>query len=142
MRDYTRSHGCVAPDDLQRQAHEAQAQRVCRHTPAQTYTREPCVCGRELWPPRGRGRGESLLSPRRIAAKMRAVEAMRLNVMDYTWEQIAAQLGYRTRGGAWRAVQRLRDDQAAWYRYYAARGKTAWYERKRLLDTLRAGGET
>lgn len=112
--------------------------RVCRHTPAQTYTREPCSCGRPLWPPRGRGRGESLLSPRRIAAKLRAIEAWRLNLMGYTWEAIAAQLGYRTRGGAWRAVQRLRDGQAAWYRHYGRLGKRDWYARHREMERLRA----
>src|SRR5690349_15866657 len=36
-------------------------------TPGRTYTRY-------TWPPRGRGRGESLTSPRRIEAKLRTVE--------------------------------------------------------------------
>jgi hypothetical protein len=39
--------------------------------PERTYTRA-------TWPPRGRGRGESLTSPRRIEAKLRAHKAYAL----------------------------------------------------------------
>jgi hypothetical protein len=81
----------------------------CRHKPWQTYTREPCSCGRELWPPRGRGRGESLNSPRRVAAKQKAIEAMKLRRQGYRWRVIAAQVGYATPQGAHRAVQRTVD---------------------------------
>jgi hypothetical protein len=82
---------------------------ACRHKPGQTYTKYPCVCGRELWPPRGRGRGESLHSPRRIVAKLNAVEAYKLHLAGWTYQQIAARLGYQTRQGAWRAVRRTLD---------------------------------
>ena len=58
--------------------------RACRHRAEQTYTREPCSCGRELWPPRGRGRGESLMSPRRLDAKMRTADALILRIEGQT----------------------------------------------------------
>ena len=80
--------------------------RGCQHRSGDTYTHEPCSCGRPLWPPRGRGRGESLLSPRRIAATLRTAEALRLRIEGATYAAIARQLGYRTRGGAWRAIHR------------------------------------
>ena len=71
--------------------------------PGRSYTRN-------TWPPRGRGRGESLTSPRRIEAKQRAVEAMRLYYRDrLTWQVIAARLGFKDRSGPWRAVRRLVD---------------------------------
>jgi len=88
-------------------------ERLCPHTPEQTYTRYPCSCGRELWPPRGRGRGESLLSPRRIAAKLKALDALELRGKGYSYRVIAATLGYRTTSGAWQAVQRIYDQEAA-----------------------------
>src|SRR5215831_12280469 len=91
-------------------------ERLCPHMPEQTYTRYPCSCGRELWPPRGRGRGESLLSPRRIAAKLKALDALALHCKGYTYRVIAATLGYRTTSGAWQAVQRIRDQEAEWAR--------------------------
>lgn len=102
--------------------------RLCTHTPGQTYTREPCSCGRELWPPRGRGRGESLYSPRRIEAKLKACDAYALHIMGTSYAAIATQLGYRTPSGAWRAVQRIRAQESAWYRYEAAGGTvgTRW----------------
>src|SRR5579859_1951981 len=70
-------------------------ERSCPHTPAQTYTREPCSCGRALWPPRGRGRGESLTSPRRMEAFLRSFDAMALHVKGYPYRIIAQQLGYK-----------------------------------------------
>lgn len=91
--------------------------RACEHTPDQTYTREPCSCGRELWPPRGRGRGESVLSPRRLAAKLKALDALELHIRGWSYEAIARRLGYRDASGAWRAVQRIRDQEAAWRNY-------------------------
>lgn len=81
--------------------------RACEHAPEQRYTREPCSCGRELWPPRGRGRGESLLSPRRVAAKLRAIEAMRLRRERFTWTTIARRLDYGSGAAACNAVERL-----------------------------------
>ena len=62
---------------------------------------------KECWPPRGRGRGESLLSPRRVQGQLRGVEAMRLHVAGHTWEDIAAALGYKDRSGPWRARQAI-----------------------------------
>lgn len=91
--------------------------RECPHRPDQTYTRKPCSCGRELWPPKGRGRGESLSSPRRVAAKLKSLQALELHAKGYTYAQIARKLGYRDTSGAWRAVQRVRDDDAAWSNY-------------------------
>lgn len=91
--------------------------RVCEHTPDQTYTREPCSCGRSLWPPRGRGRGESLTSPRRLDAKLKGLDVWELHRRGWTYKQIARQLGYADASGAWRAEQRLRDQQTAWLNY-------------------------
>ena len=79
---------------------------VCPHDGDTTYTRHPCSCGRTFWPPVGRGRGESLTSPRRITAKMRAVEVLRLRCQGYTYAMIGARLGL-SESGAWRAEQRL-----------------------------------
>jgi hypothetical protein len=56
--------------------------------------------------PRGRGRGESKTSPRRIAAKLRAAEALKLWADGATNAAIARQLGYRDASGAWRAIDR------------------------------------
>jgi hypothetical protein len=70
--------------------------------PGHSYTRA-------TWPPRGRGRGESLTSPRRIEAKLRAAKALELRSQGHSWETIARRLGYRDRSGAWRAVRRAAD---------------------------------
>lgn len=119
--------------------------RECEHEPDQVYTRQPCSCGRPLWPPRERGRGESLSSPRRIAAKLRACEVTRLHIQGHSYETIAALLGYKTASGAWRAEQRLRDHDAAWLNYYDRRGKHDWYQRHllemRLRDAHARGGD-
>jgi hypothetical protein len=69
------------------------------HAPGKTY------CS-DCWPPRGRGRGESLYSPRRIRAKLRAQSAVRLHLKGLTYEDIARTLGYKDRSGAWRAIMR------------------------------------
>jgi hypothetical protein len=92
---------------------EVNPYRDCRHTPDQMYTRAPCACGRPIWPIKGRGRGESLLSVRRVNAKVRASEAMRLYAQGWTLEAIAKALGYRDPSGPWRAMQRARDIVAA-----------------------------
>lgn len=70
--------------------------------PGRTYTRY-------TWPPRGRGRGESLTSPRRIAAKQRAAQVIALRARGYTWQEIANQIGYADASGAYRAWQRSVD---------------------------------
>jgi hypothetical protein len=77
---------------------------LCDVTPApgHTYTRY-------TWPPRGRGRGESLYSPRRIAAKLRAYQVIRLHVAGYTYEQIAHAPGFRDASGPYRAMKRTFD---------------------------------
>ena len=67
-----------------------------------TYTRA-------TWPPRGRGRGESLLSPRRIAAKLRSVEVIRLRSEGLTWKVIASMLGFKDASGPYRAMKRAMD---------------------------------
>lgn len=102
--------------------------RFCEHTPDEVYTREPCSCGRELWPPRGRGRGESMLSRRRVAAKLKAIEAEKLHIQGWTYAAIARKLGYQTPSGVWRAIQRLRDYRAAWVNYERRTGRRR-YER-------------
>ena len=56
--------------------------------------------------PRGRGRGESKTSPRRIAAKLRAADAIRLRAAGATYQAIALHLGFRDASGAWRAIDR------------------------------------
>src|SRR5947209_19646099 len=70
--------------------------------PGRTYTRY-------TWPPRGRGRGESLTSPRRIDAKLRTVQVFRLRMAGYTWQQIARTLGFRDASGPYRAYRRTID---------------------------------
>jgi hypothetical protein len=102
-------------------------ERKCPHTPDQTYTREPCSCGRELWPPRGRGRGESLLSPRRIEAKLKAVDALALHIQGWPYRAIAAKLAYKTTSGAWQAVQRIRDHEAEWARWESRTGRRLYH---------------
>jgi hypothetical protein len=74
-----------------------------------------CTYTRETWPPRGRGRAESLTSPRRIAAKVRALQAVRLRFAGHTWLSIAQTLGFADASGAWRACRRL-CDYADWNR--------------------------
>jgi hypothetical protein len=71
-----------------------------------TFTREPCVCGREQWPLRGRGRGESKYSPRRAQAQMLIPDMMALRFRGLTWDQIAARYGYKDRSGPFRLVYR------------------------------------
>jgi hypothetical protein len=80
--------------------------------PGRTYTRS-------TWPPRGRGRGESLLSPRRIEAKLRTVEVIRLRAEGHTWEVIARKLGYSDASGPYRAYKRA-VDRMDWDRHRAA----------------------
>jgi hypothetical protein len=71
--------------------------------PGRTYTRQ-------TWPPRGRGRGESLTSDRRIDAKIRAVKVVEMRlVYQQSWQHIANTLGYRTASGAYRAFWRIMD---------------------------------
>lgn len=67
--------------------------------PGRTFTKE-------TYPPRGRGRGESIMSPRRIRARLRAAEAIRLRMAGATWQTIATTLGYSDPTGPWLAVRR------------------------------------
>jgi hypothetical protein len=108
----------------------------CRHTPDETYTRYPCSCGREIWPPRGRGRGESLLSPRRIEAKIRAGKALALHLLGVPYRDIATRLGYKHASGAFAAVQRLRDKDAEWERWEAETGRRLYHRHQPTLDEL------
>jgi len=60
------------------------------------------------WPPVGRGRGESLDSPRRIEAKQKARRAFELYFHEeYSWPEIAQKLGYASKSGPWMAVRRM-----------------------------------
>lgn len=70
--------------------------------PGATYTRD-------TWPPRGRGRGESIYSVRRMQAKLRAVEVVRLRCAGCTYAQIARKLGFADGSGAYRAWRRTLD---------------------------------
>ncbi|SRR6266516_308224 len=70
--------------------------------PGRTYTAH-------TWPPRGRGRGESLTSPRRIAAKLRTIEVLRLRTASHTWQEIARATGFRDASGPYRAYKRAID---------------------------------
>jgi hypothetical protein len=83
---------------------------ICDATPAsgRTYTRL-------TWPPRGRGRGESLTSPRRIAAKLRTAEVIRLRGDGHTWDHIARVTGFKDASGPYRAYKRA-IDRAEWDR--------------------------
>jgi hypothetical protein len=77
---------------------------LCDVTPApgRTYTRQ-------TWPPRGRGRGESLTSPRRLKAKSRAAEVLRLRGQGFTWQQIAQRTGFADPSGPYHAYKRTLD---------------------------------
>lgn len=77
---------------------------VCDVTPApgRTYTRY-------TWPPRGRGCGESLTSIRRVQAKLRAVEVIRMRADGHTWQTIARALGFKDASGPYRAMKRALD---------------------------------
>lgn len=112
--------------------------RVCEHRPDQTYTRAPCSCGRELWPPRGRGRGESLNSPRRQRAQMKAIQATELYTQGWSYAAIARKLGYADTSGAWRAVQRLRDKEAAWDNYERRTGHRLYSRHQPTAHELEA----
>jgi hypothetical protein len=52
----------------------------------------------------GHGRGEEAASPRRIEAAERRARALELRKAGATYDQIATQLGFANRGGAYRAV--------------------------------------
>jgi hypothetical protein len=68
-----------------------------------------CTYTRATWPPRGRGRGESLTSPRRIEARVRAGDVMHLRMTGHTWQYIADACGFKDASGPWRAVRRAQD---------------------------------
>jgi hypothetical protein len=70
--------------------------------PGHTYTRA-------TWPPRGRGRGESLYSPRRIEAKLRAIRVIELRIAGHTWDDIAHLTGFKDASGPYRAFHRAMD---------------------------------
>lgn len=54
--------------------------------------------------------GESKSSARRIEARLRQAQALRLRMGGASFDDIARQLGYQTKGGAYRAVEAaLRD---------------------------------
>lgn len=77
---------------------------VCDVTPApgNTYTRY-------TWPPRDRGRGESLFSPRRMAAKLRTIKVIEMRAAGHTWQSIALALGFKDASGPYRAMKRALD---------------------------------
>jgi len=68
--------------------------------------RPGCTYTCETWPPRGRGRGESLSSPRRCDAKLKAIRALRMRRAGYTWQTIAKKLGFKDASGPWRCANR------------------------------------
>jgi hypothetical protein len=70
--------------------------------PGATYTRD-------TWPPRGRGRGESLTSPRRVYAKLRACEVIKMRIAGESWTHIAKVTGFASASGACMAYQRMRN---------------------------------
>src|SRR6266566_7780152 len=67
--------------------------------PGRTYTRA-------TWPPRKRGRGAALDSPRRCEAKLRTIKALQMRRAGYGWPAIARMLGFKDASGPWRAVNR------------------------------------
>jgi hypothetical protein len=69
--------------------------------PGRTYTRY-------TWPPRGRGRGESLTSPRRIAAKLRTIEVIRMRA-EFAPGTRSPGLGFKDASGPYRAYKRAVD---------------------------------
>src|SRR6266851_3119786 len=74
---------------------------------ADVTPRPGCRYTAATWPPRHRGRGESMTSPRRCDAFLRAAEAIHLRCHEQlTWAEIAARLGFRDKSGAWRAAPR------------------------------------
>lgn len=70
--------------------------------PGRTFTHE-------TYPPRGRGRGESLTSPRRVAAKLRTSQVIRMRGQGRTWQEIARELGFKDASGPYRAYKRAID---------------------------------
>jgi hypothetical protein len=78
---------------------------IVKPMPGRTYVKA-------TWPPRGRGRGESLWSDRRIEAKMRALEVLKLRP-HMTYAEIARRLGFKDASGPYRAYRRLMD-RALW----------------------------
>lgn len=108
--------------------------RFCEHTPDDAYTRAPCSCGRELYPLRGRGKGEPLSSPRRIKAKLKAIEAEKLSIQGYTYATIARKLGYQTPSGVAKALQRLRDYRDAWRLYEERTGHRRYMSRAQVVQ--------
>lgn len=64
---------------------------------------------------RGRGRGESRWSPRRIDARLRQVRAIEMRTAGATCREIAAACGYKTPSGAskaiWRAIREVNADE-------------------------------
>ena len=53
--------------------------------------------------------GESLYSPRRVEAKLRAIEVIELRRQGYTWDYIARVLGFKDPSGPYRAMKRAMD---------------------------------
>lgn len=53
----------------------------------------------------GHGRGEDAASPRRIEAAEKRAQALELRKAGANYDQIARQVGYESRAGAYRAVQ-------------------------------------
>lgn len=90
--------------------------------PGNTYTRA-------TWPPRGRGRGESLISTRRVQAKVRALEVLRLHRAGHTYAQIGAKVGLSP-SGAYRALKRLLDR----HNWNERRARQLWLERHGLSE--------
>jgi hypothetical protein len=52
--------------------------------------------------------GLSQLSPKRLRALEHDVQALRLRIDGATFEEIAVALGYRSKGSAWKAVNRAK----------------------------------
>jgi hypothetical protein len=107
---------------LYKDTHQGRYVTFCRDTYGHIRPHAPgCDYCRLCWPPRGRGRGESLSSPRRLAALLRARDAyrmygglpaprwLRLRPFGPTLEQVARACGYKTKGGAWRAIHHYHD---------------------------------
>lgn len=55
----------------------------------------------------GQGNGEPRLSPRRVAARLKAAKAVELRALDWTWQAIADEIGFNSESAAIKAADRL-----------------------------------
>ena len=83
------------------------------------------------YPPRGRGRGESKTSPRRVEAVLKQAVACKLRVCGASYAEIAYALGYRDPSGAWRAIDAALRKARQEPSLFAVKNGNPWRVKKR-----------